>query len=196
LELVPESNANPSRFTQVFLVEVLIFHLVHGRMRRAIEFFYNFVRCVMLWLKRIIAFIAGLAIGFAFEFGLLWMLGELLGRNFTPGGGVGWIVFPIITGVAFVRILSAPEVWVALFVAKFRTFPKSKRAFLAGSGLWVLAVLGYVLTFRPELADLSFGLSLSYLHTFIRYWSQVAKIIFFPLAFVALAYWVYTRLVK
>jgi len=151
----------------------------------------------MLWLKRIIAFVTGLSVGFALEFGLLWLISELFDRHFVPRGGLGWIVFPIITGIAFVRIFSAPEVLLELFVAKFRSFSKAKRAFLAGSGLWFLLVLGFILTFRPELADRSFEMSL-YLYTFsgYLYWFAVAKIIFFPLAFAALAYWVYTRLVK
>ena len=151
----------------------------------------------MVWLKRIIAFMIGLAIGFALEFGLLWLINELLDRHFVPRGGLGWIVLPIIIGIAFVRIFSAPEVLLELFVAKFHSFSKTKRVFLAGSGFWVVAVLGFIFTFRPELADRSLELSLSFLYTYgYPYWIQVAKIIFFPLVFAVLAYWGYTRLVK
>lgn len=158
----------------------------------------------MLWLKQTIAFITGLVIGFAFEFGLLWLINELFDTYLTPRGGLGWIVFPIICGTAFVRIFSDPKVllellnvFLELFIAKFRSFSKTKRVFLAGLGLWGLAVLSYIVTFRPWLANLSFEMSL-YLYTFsgYLYWIQVAKIIFFPVAFATLTYWVYTRLVK
>jgi len=151
----------------------------------------------MLWLKQTIAFITGLVIGFAFEFGLLWLINELFDTYLTPRGGLGWIVFPIICGIAFVRIFSAPKVLLELFIVKFRSFSKTKRVFLAGSGLWGLAVLSYIVMFRPELANRSFESSL-YLYTYsgYLYWIQVAKIILFPVAFATLAYWVYTRLVK
>jgi hypothetical protein len=129
-------------------------------------------RVATLMLLRIAGFVIGAGGALALELALLLLVDGLSGRQFLPRGP-GWIVLPIVLGVALSR--SAPEIWARaaggniLVLSAFRRKSIALRLAVIVPLFWAIVVLTYVAVFQP------FG---EYMAS--ADYATVAKVVIFP----------------
>jgi hypothetical protein len=95
--------------------------------------------------------IIGAAIGFScvifVEFLLVMLLSEIFHSRVTPRG-LGWIVIPVIAGVAGWKIGTSIDIK-EYFLNKGIRFNCFLKIWIAGTSMWIFSVAAFYFTFNP-----------------------------------------------
>ncbi|UZP67097.1 hypothetical protein N1030_16045 [Desulfovibrio mangrovi] len=105
----------------------------------------------MAYFRAIIGFSLAISIVFAIEMALLYGIGIIAGKTLTPRGA-GWILLPIMAGIAGGRFLYQQPVFhstpLIFIVSLLDRQPQIVRFYLAGLLVWLLSLLAYVFIFE------------------------------------------------
>lgn len=130
-----------------------------------------------VWLLRILGFIIGTVLAFAFEFALLLIVNEVFEVRLLPRG-IGWVAIPIFIGISAAKLAPRIERFPKFNDFKFKQLNLSKifweaskitRIVFVAPIFWICSVILYVFLFDP------YGVYMSdreYLHMF--------KVMLFP----------------
>lgn len=137
-----------------------------------------FIWCFMkVWLLRILGFIIGTALTFAFEFALLLIINEVFEVRLLPKG-IGWVAMPIFIGISAAKLAPRIERFPKFNECKFKQLSLSKlfwesskitRIVFVAPIFWICSVILYVFLFEPYGGYMS---DRDYLHMF--------KVMLFP----------------
>lgn len=130
-----------------------------------------------VWLLRILGFIIGTALAFAFEFALLLIINEVFEVRLLPKG-IGWVAIPIFIGISAAKLAPRIERFPKFNECKFKQLSLSKlfwesskitRIVFVAPIFWICSVILYVFLFEPYGGYMS---DRDYLHMF--------KVMLFP----------------
>ncbi len=137
-----------------------------------------FIWCFMkVWLLRILGFIIGTALAFAFEFALLLIINEVFEVRLLPKG-IGWVAMPIFIGISAAKLAPRIERLSKFNECEFKQLSLSKlfwesskitRIVFVAPIFWICSVILYVFLFEPYGGYMS---DRDYLHMF--------KVMLFP----------------
>lgn len=131
-----------------------------------------FIWCFMkVWLLRILGFIIGTALAFAFEFALLLIINEVFEVRLLPRG-IGWVAIPIFIGISAAKLAPRIERFPKFNEFKFNELSLNKlfwesskitRIVFVAPIFWICSVILYVFLFEPYGGYMS---DRDYLHMF------------------------------
>ncbi|WP_064709070.1 hypothetical protein [Rhizobium bangladeshense] len=123
------------------------------------------------WLARILGFVVAVVLCYLIAFVFFAVVNGISGQHYIPRGA-GWLLAPLAAGVAGARFAENALPKMPMLLASLN---QTLKYYLAGSTLWMAAILCWVFIFDP------FG---SYWSS--SDWAFLWKLLFTPIAFACL----------